>query len=161
MIEQGYFREREFRVWDFRKKDMLEDAIEYELRMLAMPPPDEILSVLPIGFQKETDGRRFHVMDYFGTSDRIGKKLCECDIVNMYPWEDSSCQVICRAVILWNNGDDGDLNPNGYYGFFTHSHWYGTNWLDTNSYGKVLPIGGKYVEKVGNVFENENLINRR
>lgn len=138
-------RDIKFRVWDEKNKRML-----YGVGMFDLSDADEKLSV--------TELEECPIMQFTGLMDRNGKEIYEGDVVNCLPWPEDTFLNNQKAIVVWNAGNltEGDLNPNGFYCFYGMA--YGDDPLDCKSYGKVITLCNEYVERIGNVFENPDLV---
>ena len=127
-------RDIKIRAWDKIQKEMVFDGIDYEIKMLNLPPLDEARDS-QIGFMEEDVGRIFELMQFTGLTDRNNDEIYEGDIINT-----PSDKLL---VVKWcNKYASFCLDKKGWI----HNHWFGE------------AVEPENCEIVGNIYENPDII---
>ena len=151
-------RKIKFRAWDKDEKQM------YDVAMIDLLNKEVVLEIPEVPEMARVHFNDVILLQYTGLQDKNGKEIYEGDIVKVFPLENEERGKIEVGVILWNDGKEGRLNPNGFYVYLLRSAWYlketNNDYTNPESYGKIIPIPccNKFIEIIGNIYENPELL---
>ena len=131
-------RDIKIRAWNKNQNEMIFDGIDYEIKMLSLPPLDEPRDS-QIGFLKDDVSRIFELMQSTGLKDQNDNEIYEGDILKFDADEEYKCEAHDIPYIIKWCDEDACFECENSMNFMSAKLW-------------------AHMEVIGNIYETPELI---